>query len=801
MKNRSKYDFDTSGITSENVEEMQQIKELALANGTYLKAPNGKPTKLDERQWLQVRTTTFKKWFGDWQNDPKNASKVIDENGEPMVVYHGGLNNFSVFRTKSKWIKYKDDKGNIQKFFWSTRGSLGEGAYFTPNKNYAMQYTGGNYGEMGDGELYEVFLNIRNLGRGSIYGKKGYDGARGNGTEDDVYMVTTPNQIKSATKNTGLFNSEKNSILNAPELEYKLNKKQYAMEITHKNLTQIYPTLDQAILPKSLQRVEYEILTEMLDLYDDDDDIQKFIDSFCRKLSAVVGNPITTNSRKDFETAKKDMAKKEIKEKTAVKTAKPKAEKVVKPKKAKAVKPEKPKPKEIEKIPADVAFIKRYANFHKKTKTKKQVWDLLKAIQKAIAEKVLRKSDKYSQHIEHIQKQLTKCYRTMGNSIAVQLDEKAYEQYKTIANSLVVSDSVKMFKAFLRFHSNPDDKVAREILTKAISPKTNLEQSVVRSLQNYINRGTYDISEQELNGIYDAVGETKSEKKKPVANAKSVVNSEDFAKMHFDTLQLTGKFQRLIGTPSTNFSAMVYGSPGSGKTTFCLMFADYLSKTLNKNVLFATIEEGLNHTFQEKLKRMKAIHPNLSIAEYLPDNLAPFDVIILDSVNTFGYDSKKLRSLRKANPNKIFIWIFQTTKNGVFRGSQEYQHDCDVVIAVKDGIATTENQKNRFGAGDTFKVYTAVIVIRKKIEKFLTKFPKNAKNWDKATDEIRDLSRFSREYLEEIDKTVVEALNFRSFTTPAQWNTKGREYILANFNRMSEQAKIAFYERFEDWFE
>jgi DNA replication protein DnaC len=563
------------------------------------------------------------------------------------------------------------------------------------------------------------------------------------------------------------------------------------MKITAKNLKEIYLKLDYYVLPKELQRDEYDIIVDtMLDNYDADDTIKEFVDLFCEKLTEYVEKSGVPQKTVEKETKEK-----------AIKPAKAKVEKVVKPKKEKAVKPEKPKPKEIEKIPADVAFIKRYANFHKKTKTKKQVWDLLKAIQKAIAEKVLRKSDKYAEHIEHIQKQLTKCYRTMGNSIAVQLDEKAYEMYKTIANSLVVSDSVKMFKAFLRFHSNPDDQVAREILTKAISPKTELEKSVVNSLKSYISNKTINISDQELNGIYDAVGETKTEKKKYVVNAKSVVNSEDFVKMKFDTLQLTGDFGRLIGVPSANFVAMVYGSPGSGKTSFCLKLADYLCRNHNKQILFATIEQGLNHTFKETLQRMRAVHPNLNIAERLPENLEPYDVIILDSVNTFKFDSKKLRSLRETNPDKIFIWIFQTTKTGVFRGSQEYQHDCDVVIAVKNGTASTENQKNRFGTNGTFIVYASTSNIREKIEKFLSKFPKNATSWKDATDEIRDLSRRSKEYLEEYDQIIVEHIDFKKCKTPAQWNTKGRKHVLANIDRMSEQTKIAFYEFFDNWFE
>ena len=67
---------------------MKAVKEARDNHGRLL-APNGKPSKLNERQWKQVRTQFFKDWFGDWQNDPDNASKVVDENGEPMVVYHG----------------------------------------------------------------------------------------------------------------------------------------------------------------------------------------------------------------------------------------------------------------------------------------------------------------------------------------------------------------------------------------------------------------------------------------------------------------------------------------------------------------------------------------------------------------------------------------------------------------------------------------------------------------------------------------------------------------------------------------
>ncbi|NCB66960.1 MAG: hypothetical protein EOM48_12460, partial [Bacilli bacterium] len=97
----------------------------------WMKAPNGKPTNLTERQWVLVRTPAFLEWFGDWINDPENASKVVDENGEPLVVYHGSQNVFYVF------LKQKSSYGY----------------FFTPDKYTALFY-GGN--------LYQVYLASSN---------------------------------------------------------------------------------------------------------------------------------------------------------------------------------------------------------------------------------------------------------------------------------------------------------------------------------------------------------------------------------------------------------------------------------------------------------------------------------------------------------------------------------------------------------------------------------------------------------------------------------------------------------------
>jgi|GEM_PF-3055011 len=70
-------------------QEKAQIKEAAKKNGTFRKAPNGKPSLLDEDTWLLTKTKAFKNWFGN--------SKVLDVNGEPMVMFHGTPENWSIF--------------------------------------------------------------------------------------------------------------------------------------------------------------------------------------------------------------------------------------------------------------------------------------------------------------------------------------------------------------------------------------------------------------------------------------------------------------------------------------------------------------------------------------------------------------------------------------------------------------------------------------------------------------------------------------------------------------------------------
>ena len=72
-------------------------------------APNGKPSNLNPMQWAQVRTEAFKKWFGDWENDPENASKVVDENGEPNILHQNNEVNRGSFNPSTNTITLLKD--------------------------------------------------------------------------------------------------------------------------------------------------------------------------------------------------------------------------------------------------------------------------------------------------------------------------------------------------------------------------------------------------------------------------------------------------------------------------------------------------------------------------------------------------------------------------------------------------------------------------------------------------------------------------------------------------------------------
>ena len=230
--------------------EKAAVRKKAESDGTFMKAPNGKDTNLTEDQWLSVRTEAFKSWFGDWEHDPENASKVVDENGEPLVVYHGSPHVFTVFdveRSGENFNRSREDGGLL---FFSSLPETAEdvlhdlegrfpGTGLESARLYACfmrlrrpfmldlgdasqrPFSGEGVPENVKGSPMAWYLFPHELRRGFDEGNAhgaGYDGVvlKGRNAYDgspEVWgMATDSRQVKSAVDNRGTFDSDSPDI-------------------------------------------------------------------------------------------------------------------------------------------------------------------------------------------------------------------------------------------------------------------------------------------------------------------------------------------------------------------------------------------------------------------------------------------------------------------------------------------------------------------------------------------------------------------------------------------------------------
>lgn len=158
-----------------------------------------------------TQTQAFKDWFGD--------SKVVDENGEPLKVYHGTGSEFEEFDLAHSGENYSEGQGA---FFFTNKRSRAE--------NYAALATGDFNNP---GQVMEVYLKIENpytvnapeaLTAEDYYDMhsdellremdlEGYDGIIIKSNGGDLYVVKDSKQIKSVD-NRGTFNPNTANIYN-----------------------------------------------------------------------------------------------------------------------------------------------------------------------------------------------------------------------------------------------------------------------------------------------------------------------------------------------------------------------------------------------------------------------------------------------------------------------------------------------------------------------------------------------------------------------------------------------------------
>jgi hypothetical protein len=204
----------------------------------------------------QTKSPEFKKWFG--------KSSVLDENGNPLVVYHGTNADISEY-SKAKGGSKTGAKSARMGFFFTNNPSTANGyvEHFAPwdkGVRSALNKATGNYAEKGwhgylnalgmeapsaftGGNVQPVYLRMENPlvydMEGKPYREAAYadiievakeglhDGVIIRNTHDsanyndqqegsqlsDIYIVFQPNQIKSAVGNTGAFSVDNDNVM------------------------------------------------------------------------------------------------------------------------------------------------------------------------------------------------------------------------------------------------------------------------------------------------------------------------------------------------------------------------------------------------------------------------------------------------------------------------------------------------------------------------------------------------------------------------------------------------------------
>jgi len=177
-----------------------------------------------------------------------------------------------------------------------------------------------------------------------------------------------------------------------------------------------------------------------------------------------------------------------------------------------------------------------------------------------------------------------------------------------------------------------------------------------------------------------------------------IMSASDLMNFKYNKYDFFGKWGDFVGQPSINFHAMIYGRPKQGKSILSVQWAKYLSENFGK-VLYVASEEGFSVTLQKKVMEFAMDNPNLDFANFRDFeqiknavNRGGYRFVFIDSVNYIRITPEDVEDIKAENPQTAFITIQQATKNGNFRGSQEFAHNCDMVIRVEAGMASHQGR-------------------------------------------------------------------------------------------------------------
>lgn len=456
--------------------------------------------------------------------------------------------------------------------------------------------------------------------------------------------------------------------------------------------------------------------------YQNSENIRKVIDLYFQKLNDY----LSTLEKKAIAPEAKARAPKGAKPKQ-------KGRKAAVPKRVKEKVVRQSNVKLVENLREEIKFIRRYIGLHNKVKSPNAILAFIKALQRSIVQKLVRKTSPLAGEIEMIQNKLIQVYNKMKGDESFGINEKDLNRLVAIAGGEDVYPSITAIKRFIGLQGKDDEKkinsflkylenlVAKKKLTKE-DPYAGKVNAIYKSIKQRTSR-KISISKAELNGLEGIVksctckntlgriyntGGTKLRqcKKKTYSDASrgacshnhglnGVLTAEEMANRKLDLLDFFSFWQSLFGRPARNFTMMFHGEPHNGKTIFLLKLSQYLAENFG-DVLYVSSEEFASPTMTKKVNEfLNPIPQRLHFAENLDDpELSEYQFVILDSVNDLGLKINEYREMRKDYPETAFIFILQHTKAGDFKGGKDWEHIAEIVGEVQKGVVTVT--KNRY---------------------------------------------------------------------------------------------------------
>lgn len=187
-----------------------------------------------------TQSQQFKRWFGDWQNHPESASKVVNADGTPKVVYHGTNAEFNTFQQENGAYFFSESRDYAESMADERRGNRIIEAYLKMKNPYTVKLSPEQFT---DNIAEAPFIRYaKEHGHDGVIFE--YDGSKEDLAYDKFYVVFDSTQIKSATDNIGTFDKTN------PDIRYSAS---------------VQPTKEDQRYLEAVERGDVETVQRMVD--------------------------------------------------------------------------------------------------------------------------------------------------------------------------------------------------------------------------------------------------------------------------------------------------------------------------------------------------------------------------------------------------------------------------------------------------------------------------------------------------------------------------------------------------------